>query len=132
MKPQLTFFTIITAPASISSQKLPLKTILNTISSSENPSWVNDDNATLLDIFGEIAKDVITNQMVRVCSVSMERNTCKYNLSPAVSSRTNDDSINAAPFRYQKPKHRVIGIGCICAVNLSAHVHISHFGVIII
>lgn len=82
MKPQLTFFTIITAPASISSQKLPLKTILNTISSSENPSWVNDDNATLLDIFGEIAKDVITNQMIPETEASCDWNWMHLRCEP--------------------------------------------------
>ena len=43
---------------------LPLKTILNTISPSGNPSWVDDKNATILDIFGEVAKDILTNKMV--------------------------------------------------------------------
>jgi hypothetical protein len=43
---------------------LPLKTILDTISPSGNPSWVDDKNATILDIFGEVAKDILTNKMV--------------------------------------------------------------------
>lgn len=28
------------------------------------PSWIDDVNATLLDVFGEVAKDILTNKMI--------------------------------------------------------------------
>ena len=64
---QITLVFMFMFAGNISSQKLkdlPMETILNTITPSENPSWVQDENATLLDIFGEVAKDILTNQMV--------------------------------------------------------------------
>eukprot|EP01083_Nonionella_stella_P089273 249059_1 len=32
--------------------------------SKPTPSWVDDANATLLDVFGEVAKDILTNKMI--------------------------------------------------------------------
>ncbi len=45
-------------------QGQPHKTVLNSMAHFENHSWVNNENATLLDIFGEVAKDILTNKMV--------------------------------------------------------------------
>jgi hypothetical protein len=80
MKSQLVAVSMVIPLEIVVSQEikdLPLKTILNTISPSENPSWVHDENATLLDIFGEVAKDILTNQMV-CCVDEKSKNCVKY------------------------------------------------------
>jgi len=63
---------------------LPLKTIMKSIQSSKNVnrSWVEDQNATLLDIFGEVSKDILTNQMIPATTAACDWNWMHLRCEP--------------------------------------------------
>ncbi len=47
-----------------SSRIIVVKCLREEATSKPTPSWVDDKNATLLDVFGEVAKDILINRMI--------------------------------------------------------------------
>ena len=45
-----------------------LSTTSSATTTSTTPSWMHDEEATLLDVFGQVAKEVLTNRMVSIVS----------------------------------------------------------------
>ena len=63
---------------------LPIKTIMKSIQSSKNvnPSWVEDENATLLDIFGQVSKEILTNQLIPATTAACDWDWIHFRCEP--------------------------------------------------
>jgi hypothetical protein len=63
---------------------LPIKTVMKSIQSSKNvnPSWIENENATLLDIFGEVSKDILTNQLIPATTAACDWDWIHFRCEP--------------------------------------------------
>jgi hypothetical protein len=120
-KQSICFIALLSTSETLGQQikDLPLKTIMKSIQSSKNvnPSWVEDQNATLLDIFGDVSKDILTNKMIPATTAACDWDWmhlrcepfCNCSYQPLFgdyhlgrSCRSRDIEINKPPSSLQK------------------------------